>query len=425
MNNYEKENQFDKNDYTHSNVDYGLTTGSIATATSLAAIKKIISSNEEFNIVKIITPFEELDVDIEKCELINENKAEAIGVKHPYNDPDVTVNLKIISSVELIDKKDISKRNIYKKDIYKSDIYKRDVYKRDTDKKIMDTNNLDIDEKIENKVIVEGGFGVGIITKPGLQIPVGESAINPVPLDMIQKNLAGLVPDGKIAKVIISVPEGEKIAKKTMNPKLGIIGGISILGTTGIARAMSTKAYKDSLLCQLDMAIALIDEGKYKKDEIVFVPGNIGEKLALRDLNLKDNKKVKKDQIVQTGNYIGFMLEEAKKREIDKITLFGHIGKLVKVAGGIFNTKHSIADGRREIIATHAGLCGVDTGTIKAIFDSKTTEEMIDILKNKKIDKKVLNSISLAIKERCLERADMDVNVILVDMEGNQLNSKI
>lgn len=415
MNNYEKENQFDKNNYTHSNVDYGLTTGSIATATSLAAIKKIISSNEEFNIVKIITPFEELDVDIEKCELINENKAEAIGVKHPYNDPDVTVNLKIISSVELIDKKDI----------YKSDIYKRDVYKRDTDKKIMDTNNLDIDEKIENKVIVEGGFGVGIITKPGLQIPVGESAINPVPLDMIQKNLAGLVPDGKIAKVIISVPEGEKIAKKTMNPKLGIIGGISILGTTGIARAMSTKAYKDSLLCQLDMVIALIGEGKYKKDEIVFVPGNIGEKLALRDLNLKDNKKVKKDQIVQTGNYIGFMLEEAKKREIDKITLFGHIGKLVKVAGGIFNTKHSIADGRREIIATHAGLCGADTETIKSIFDSKTTEGMIDILKDKNINKKVLNSISLAIKERCLERADMDVNVILVDMEGNQLNSKI
>ncbi len=99
-----------------------------------------------------------------------------------------------------------------------------------------------------------------------------------------------------------------------MNPKLGIIGGISILGTTGIARAMSTKAYKDSLLCQLDMIIALIDEGKYRKDEVIFVPGNIGEKLALRDLTLKDNKKVKKDQIVQTGNYIGFMLEEAKKK---------------------------------------------------------------------------------------------------------------
>lgn len=405
MNNYQKGNQLDKDDYTHSNVDYGLTTGSIATATSLAAIKKIISSNEEFDIVKIITPFEELDVDIEKCELINENKAEAIGVKYPYNDPDVTVNLEIISSVELIDKKDI--------------------YKKDSNEKIMDANNLDINEKIGNNVIVEGGFGVGTITKPGLQIPVGESAINPVPLDMIQKNLASLVPDGKIAKVIISVPEGEKIAKKTMNPKLGIIGGISILGTTGIARAMSTKAYKDSLLCQLDMAIALIDEGNYKKDEIVFVPGNIGEKLVLRDLSLEDNKKVKKDQVVQTGNYIGFMLEEAKKREIDKITLFGHIGKLVKVAGGIFNTKHSIADGRREIIATHAGLCGADTETIKSIFDSKTTEEMIDILKNKKIDKKVLNSISLSIKERCLERADMDINVILVDMEGNQLNSKI
>lgn len=81
-------------------------------------------------------------------------------------------------------------------------------------------------------------------------------------------------------------------------------------------------------------------------------------------------------------------MKKLKKRGINKITLFGHIGKLVKVAGGIFNTKHSIADGRREIIATHSALCGVDTETIKSIFDSKTTEEMIDILKNKKIDKK-------------------------------------
>lgn len=123
------------------------------------------------------------------------------------------------------------------------------------------------------------------------------------------------------------------------------------------------------------------------------------------------------------GNYIGFILEEAKKRGINKLILFGHIGKLVKIAGGIFNTKHSIADGRREIIATHAGLCGADTEIIKKIFDSKTTEEMTDILKEKGISSDVLNSIGLTIKQICLERFDLDIEVILVDMEGNRLNS--
>jgi len=238
----------------------------------------------------------------------------------------------------------------------------------------------------------------------------------------IEKNLKNLVPEDKIAKVTISVENGEEIAKKTMNHKLGIVGGISILGTTGIARAMSTKAYKDSLLCQVDMAMALVKDGKYKIDSLVFVPGNIGEKLALKTLKIKGNM-VERDQIIQMGNYVGFMLEEASKRGITKFTLFGHIGKLVKIAGGIFNTKHSIADGRSEIIATHAGLCGADTNTIKKIFNSKTTEEMLAILKDMGIKEEVLNSISLTIKERCFERFNLSIDVILVDMEGNQLNS--
>lgn len=383
-------NNYQNNDL---NVDYGLTTGSLATATSLAAILKIIHPNQNISIVKIATPFNEFDVDIKRSNLIDETKAESSAIKYPYNDPDVTVNLEIISTVKLLNKTEFENFN--------------------------DKTNT-----IKDNIIIEGGNGVGIITKPGLQIPPNNPAINPIPLQMIKENLKPLIPENKIAKVLISIPDGEKLAKKTMNPKLGIIGGISILGTTGISRAMSTKAYKDSLLCQLDVSLAMVSKDSSDKDDIIFVPGNIGEKLALKNLKNKHNNSLEKDQIVQMGNFAGFMLEKAKKKGIDRLILYGNIGKLVKLAGGIFNTKHSVADGRREIIAAHAGLCGSNKETIRLIFDSKTTEEMITILKKENMDIKVLNSISLAIKERCLERFDIDLNVIIVDMGGNQLNSK-
>ena len=107
---------------------------------------------------------------------------------------------------------------------------------------------------------------------------------------------------------------------------------------------------------------------------------------------------------------------------IDEFTFFGHIGKLIKIAGGIFNTKHAIADGRREIMITHAGICGADTKTLQKLYDSKTTEDMLDILDEENLHLDVCNSIALAIKERCMQRFDLDLNVILVDMEGNYLN---
>lgn len=359
---------------------YGLTTGSIATAASLAALKSILTDKDIVS-VEICIPFDKINVDIQSNEKINRTKGKATVIKYPYNDPDVTVNLKIIATVELLDKNQFLKENLI--------------------------------ENTSETIIITGGKGVGKVTKPGLQVSVGKSAINPIPLAMIKDNLTKHLPNDKIAKVEISVPEGEKIAKKTMNSRLGIIGGISILGTTGIARSFSSNAYKDSLLCQIDVAIG---EG-YEKDSLVFVPGNIGEKLALEKL------AIEKDQIIQMGNFIGFMLEEAKKRGINKLTLFGHIGKLVKIAGGIFNTKHSIADGRREIITAHSALVGANINTIKKIFKSKTTDEMVAILKDNNLDKDVFDSISLAIKKNCLENFDLDLDVILVDMEGNQLNS--
>ncbi len=346
----------------------GVTTGTVATACSLAALDAILDSSD-IACVKVETPKKTLDIIIDECKKLSDVKAYAVAHKNPYNDPDVTVDLAIVSTVELLDKTD------------------------------------------DDNVVITGGEGVGIITKPGLQIPVGDYAINPVPRRMIVENLKDIVPEGKTAKVTISIPEGKRIAKKTMNPKLGIIDGISVLGTTGIARSMSSDAYKNSIVKQLDVALAS------DIDNLVFVPGNIGEKLALKKLD------VAKEQIVQTGNYVGFMFEEAEKRGITEFTFFGHMGKLIKVAGGIFDTKHAVADGRREIMVTHAALCGVGLENLQRLFDSKTTDDMMDILNEINISTEVSNSIASAIKQRCKQRFDLDLNVILVDMEGNYLNN--
>ena len=348
----------------------GVTTGTIATACSLAALDAILDS-PDIACVKVETPKKTLDIIIDECRKLSSTEAYAVAHKNPYNDPDVTVDLAIVSTVELID------------------------------------------ETGDEKVIITGGEGVGKITKPGLQVPVGDYAINPVPRSMIVKNVEGKIPEGKAAKVTISIPEGERIAKKTMNPKLGIVGGISVLGTTGIARSMSSDAYKNSIVTQLDVALAS------NIKDLVFVPGNIGEKLALKKLD------VSKEQIVQTGNYVGFMFEEAEKRGITEFTFFGHIGKLIKVAGGIFNTKHAVADGRREIMVAHAGICGANQKDLQRLFDSKTTDDMMDILNELGISVDVSNSIAQAIKQRCKQRFDLDLNVILVDMEGNYLNDNM
>ncbi len=345
----------------------GVTTGTVATACSLAALDAILDT-PDIACVKVDTPKKTLDIIIDECKRLSSFKAYAVAHKNPYNDPDVTVDLAIVSTVELLDADD------------------------------------------ETKVIITGGEGVGKITKPGLQIPVGEYAINPVPRKMIFKNLEDKIPEGKVAKVTISIPEGKKIAKKTMNPKLGIIDGISILGTTGIARSMSNDAYKNSIVTQLDVALAS------NIKDLVFVPGNIGEKLALENLDIT------KEQIVQTGNFVGFMFEEAEKRGIKEFTYFGHMGKLIKVAGGIFDTKHAVADGRREIMVTHAALCGVDGQNLQKLFDSKTTDDMMSILDELGVSFEVSNSIAKAIHDRCKQRFDLDLNVILVDMEGNYLN---
>jgi len=345
------------------NFSYGITTGSAAAAAALAAFLSL--ENKKIPAVTIDSPFGKLDIDVHCFKKLNSISGRACIIKMHYNDPDVTKNLKICADIRIND---------------------------------------------SNKITVKGGKGVGVITKPGLQVPIGKHAINPVPMRMIKSNLQKALFNGKGAEVTIFVPCGEETAKKTMNSRLGITGGISILGTTGIARPMSSIAYEESLACQIDVAVA---EG-FK--DLVFVPGNIGERIA------KEILDVNEDQIVQMGNFVGFMLDKAHEKGVCNITLLGHAGKIIKIAAGIFNTKNSAADGRREIIAAYCGLLGADKELINKIFKSKTTEDMIDILDKEKMTFDIFSKIAEAVKEKCQEKVEIDFDVIIVRMDGKILN---
>lgn len=343
--------------------DYGITTGSAATAAALAAL---LSLKKEVYSVNIKTPLGNLDISVKNSFKLNDYSGKATVVKMPYHDPDVTINMEVQAEIRLLE---------------------------------------------EPNIIIRGGEGVGRVTKPGLQLPVGKMAINPVPLEMIRSNLESELPKGKGVDVLITVPMGREIAKRTMNPRLGIVDGISILGTTGIARSMNSKSFQKAKKCQLDVALA---EGY---DELVFVPGNIGEKIARKLLDVDD------DQIIQMGNLVGYMLEQAKKNDISQLIILGHAGKLVKVAGGIFQTEHRLADGRREIITTHTGLVGGEKVLMERVFNSNTTEDMIKILEKENMREAVFNSIAQAINERCQGRFHINPKVIIVNMDGKILNS--
>ena len=335
----------------------------------MAALLTILGERPE--VVTIEAPNSELIVEIKETKPINQNKASASVIKPTYNDPDVTRGIQIISEVTLTDN--------------------------------------------EGVVEITAGEGVGKVTKPGLQIPVGEFAINPVPRRMISENVKKYLPDGKGAIVKIIIPEGKKLAPKTMNSRLGIVDGISVLGTTGIARPMSSKAYTDSLRVQIDVAIA---NGYY---DLLFVPGNIGTRIAKEKLVIED------DEIIEMSNFVGFMLEEADKTEkVNSITLFGHAGKLIKIAAGIFNTKQSVADARREIMTAYAGLVGADTETMKSIYECITTEDVIKILNKQGLTTAVFELIADKIVELCELKFNIKFNAVIVQMDGTVLNpSKI
>jgi len=186
---------------------------------------------------------------------------------------------------------------------------------------------------------ITAGKGIGKVTLPGLQIPAGKPAINPVPRKMIFDNVKPYIIADSGYDIEISIPEGEKLAKKTFNPKLGITGGLSILGTTGYVEPKSVSALKRTIELSINIAVCR----NYKN--LVFVPGNIGGRLCRECFNINN------DKIIQMSNFVGFSLEYAAKKKVRRVLIGGHIGKLVKIAAGCKNTSSYVADLRIETIA--------------------------------------------------------------------------
>ena len=221
------------------------------------------------------------------------------------------------------------------------------------------------------QIVIDGGFGVGRVTKPGLDQPVGNAAINHVPREMIEREVLQVcqVLDycGSLS-VEISVPEGEHLAERTFNPRLGIVGGISILGTSGVVEPMSTQAILDTIRVELRQQRAL------GREDVVISPGNYGLDF------LKNTYHYDLDKSVKCSNFIGLTIDMAVEEGFKRLLLAGHIGKLIKVAGGIMNTHSREGDCRMELLTAFAIKCGVAAVDAEKLLSCVTTEEAVRIL---------------------------------------------
>ncbi len=334
----------------------GITTGTCAAAAACGAAGLLLSRGEEQPCeIRIRTPKEiEVEIPVEKAELKNEEAICCVR-KDSGDDPDVTNGVLVYATV----------------------------------KKLLHD---------PGEILIQGGEGIGTVTKPGLACPVGSPAINPVPrrmiLEEVRKQAERFGYSGGL-KVEISIPEGKKLAEKTFNPKLGILGGISVLGTSGIVEPMSEQAIIDTVKTEMNVAKA---EGK---DYLILTPGNYGEAFLQR------TKEISGLAYVKCSNFIGDALDYAAETGFCGILLVGHIGKLIKVGAGQMNTHSKYGDGRMETLADCLEQAG---GRGEILLSCVTTEEAIHLIRdeNASLEEKlwaiVLEKIQRQMKERVKAR---------------------
>ena len=255
-------------------------------------------------------------------------------------------------------------------------------------------------------ISIDGGEGVGRITKPGLKVAVGQAAINPVPRQMIDtavaeaaESLSYHIGSDRGLAVVISLPGGEEVAKRTMNARLGVIGGLSILGTTGIVEPMSEQALIDTIKAEIDVQLASGQPG------LLLMPGNYGRDFA------RDRLGLDTAEAIRYSNYIGEAIDYLVDRQAPPITLVGHAGKLVKLAGGIMNTHSRYGDCRMEIITAHAALAGADKSLAEALMAAVTTEAAIELLIAAGLNQAVWASIGQRIAYHLQERSRHQLSI--------------
>ena len=315
----------------------GYTTGSCAAAAAKAAAWMLLTGREK-TAVTLHTP-KGMDLSLSVQDIRREEGAVSCAiVKDGGDDPDITAGALIYARVSRIPERDVE---------------------------------------------IDGGFGVGRVTKPGLDQKPGQAAINSVPRKMIRENLlevaAALDYTGGF-RVEISVPLGEELAKKTFNPRLGIVGGISILGTTGIVEPMSEQALLDTIRVELR-------QKRTQSDFVLLTPGNYGSDF------IRDSLGIDPRNAVQVSNFIGDALDMCKELDFRGAVLIGHIGKLVKLGGGMMNTHSKYGDCRTEILSAMAGAEGVEAAVISRMLDCVSCDECLHLLEPTGKREAVLNRL--------------------------------
>jgi cobalt-precorrin-5B (C1)-methyltransferase len=308
----------------------GYTTGTCAAAATKAALKTLVNGEKLAKVNVSLPKDKHIVIDIAWIRYENEKSVTAAVIKDGGDDPDVTNGAEIWSTVSL--------------------------------------------SETSNKIIIDGGKGVGRVTKPGLGLEIGNAAINPTPLEMIshaideilgqqQKNRYGL-------SILISVPKGEEIAKKTDNPRLGIIGGISILGTTGIVIPYSTASFAASIRQSIDVSKAM------GSDSVILTTGGRSEDFA-RDIF---GNSIADHAYIQIGDFIGFSIKQCAIKKIKKAYVIGFIGKLTKMAMGVKQTHVKGSHVDMNFLAELAIRCGANNELVKKIKVANTARHVGELV---------------------------------------------
>ena len=343
----------------------GYTTGSCAAGASKAAAMMLLGG-EEVTKVDLPTPAGEL-LHLDILEISRGEDSVSCAVrKDSGDDPDVTNGMLVFAEVRRCAGTELAKA------------------------------------EPESRVVIDGGQGVGRVTKPGLDQPVGNAAINSTPRRMITHALTEVAAkhhyDGGL-KVVISLPDGERLAKKTFNPRLGIIGGISVIGTTGIVEPMSNQALVDTTKVEIRQLAA---KGR---TDIFLVPGNYGRDFARDVLGLDVS------ECIAMSNFIGDAINSAVECGFKRIFMVGHIGKMVKLGIGQTFTHSSGGDGRMETMLACALEAGADLETLRKVLPCATTDAALDVLKKAGLKEKTMEILGRRIEATLLRKVPDDIQI--------------
>ena len=351
---------------------WGYTTGTCAAAASLAAAVMLLGRNRTGQ-VSVETP-KGIRLDLEVEDISMERRSVSCGVrKDAGDDPDVTDGLVVYSRVSF----DWEENAADDVENHAGGYYE---YKND-----------------EICLRLTGGVGVGRVTKEGLSCEVGKAAINPVPRQMIFRQVEDICARYRYRGMLwieISVPGALGVSGRTFNSKLGILGGISILGTSGMVEPMSETALLETIRLELRQKVLA------GHSRLVVTPGNYGEAF------LRDHLKIGLGQAVKYSNFIGNTIDMAVEEGAEGILLVGHGGKLIKLAAGIMNTHSSVADGRMEVLAAYGAACGADACLVNRLLKAITVDEGLRLLETREgLRNQVMDLVMERVDEHLKRRA--------------------